>query len=72
MIHPTLAGIGLIRLGDSDFVPANPTFAALGPVPSGQRRRAVRILVRQRGRRSGADARLPRILFTEARCSMKR
>ena len=51
MIHPTLAGIGLIRLGDSDFVPANPTFAALGPVPSGQRRRAVRILVRQRGRR---------------------
>ena len=24
MIHPTRAGIGLIRLGDSDFVPANP------------------------------------------------
>jgi hypothetical protein len=23
MIHPTHAGIGLIRLGDSDFVPAN-------------------------------------------------
>jgi sporulation protein YlmC with PRC-barrel domain len=24
MMHPTRAGIGLIRLGDSDFVPANP------------------------------------------------
>jgi sporulation protein YlmC with PRC-barrel domain len=24
MTHPTHAGIGLIRLGDSDFVPANP------------------------------------------------
>jgi sporulation protein YlmC with PRC-barrel domain len=24
MAHPTRAGIGLIRLGDSDFVPANP------------------------------------------------
>jgi hypothetical protein len=24
MIHPTRAGIGLVRLGDSDFVPANP------------------------------------------------
>ncbi len=24
MSHPTRAGIGLIRLGDSDFVPANP------------------------------------------------
>ena len=24
MMHPTQAGIGLIRLGDSDFVPANP------------------------------------------------
>ena len=24
MKHPTRAGIGLIRLGDSDFVPANP------------------------------------------------
>jgi hypothetical protein len=24
MRHPTRAGIGLIRLGDSDFVPANP------------------------------------------------
>ncbi len=24
MMHPTLAGIGLIRLGDSDFVSANP------------------------------------------------
>jgi sporulation protein YlmC with PRC-barrel domain len=24
MMHPTLAGIGLVRLGDSDFVPANP------------------------------------------------
>ncbi len=24
MLHPTRAGIGLIRLGDSDFVPANP------------------------------------------------
>jgi sporulation protein YlmC with PRC-barrel domain len=24
MTHPTQAGIGLIRLGDSDFVPANP------------------------------------------------
>jgi sporulation protein YlmC with PRC-barrel domain len=24
MIHPTRAGIGLIRLGDSDLVPANP------------------------------------------------
>jgi uncharacterized protein YrrD len=23
MMHPTRAGIGLIRLGDSDFVPAN-------------------------------------------------
>jgi hypothetical protein len=23
MIHPAHAGIGLIRLGDSDFVPAN-------------------------------------------------
>ena len=23
-MHPTQAGIGLIRLGDSDFVPANP------------------------------------------------
>jgi hypothetical protein len=22
--HPTRVGIGLIRLGDSDFVPANP------------------------------------------------
>jgi sporulation protein YlmC with PRC-barrel domain len=24
MTHPTRAGIGLVRLGDSDFVPANP------------------------------------------------
>jgi sporulation protein YlmC with PRC-barrel domain len=24
MSHPTRAGIGLVRLGDSDFVPANP------------------------------------------------
>jgi sporulation protein YlmC with PRC-barrel domain len=24
MMHPTRAGIGLVRLGDSDFVPANP------------------------------------------------
>ena len=24
MMHPTQAGIGLVRLGDSDFVPANP------------------------------------------------
>jgi hypothetical protein len=24
MMHPTHAGIGLVRLGDSDFVPANP------------------------------------------------
>jgi sporulation protein YlmC with PRC-barrel domain len=24
MMHPTLAGIGLVRLGDSGFVPANP------------------------------------------------
>ena len=24
MMHPTRAGLGLIRLGDSDFVPANP------------------------------------------------
>ena len=24
MMHPTLAGIGLVRLGDSDFVTANP------------------------------------------------
>jgi sporulation protein YlmC with PRC-barrel domain len=24
MTHPTRAGIGLLRLGDSDFVPANP------------------------------------------------
>ena len=24
MMHPTLAGIGLVRLGDSDFVAANP------------------------------------------------
>jgi sporulation protein YlmC with PRC-barrel domain len=24
MMHPTHAGIGLIRLGDSDYVPANP------------------------------------------------
>jgi sporulation protein YlmC with PRC-barrel domain len=24
MMHPTSAGIGLVRLGDSDFVPANP------------------------------------------------
>jgi sporulation protein YlmC with PRC-barrel domain len=24
MTHPTHAGIGLVRLGDSDFVPANP------------------------------------------------
>ena len=24
MVHPTRAGIGLIRLGDSDFVPQNP------------------------------------------------
>ncbi len=24
MTHPTRAGLGLIRLGDSDFVPANP------------------------------------------------
>jgi hypothetical protein len=24
MMHPTRAGIGLIRLGDSDFVSANP------------------------------------------------
>jgi hypothetical protein len=24
MRHPTRAGIGLVRLGDSDFVPANP------------------------------------------------
>lgn len=23
MMHPTLAGMGLVRLGDSDFVPAN-------------------------------------------------
>jgi len=23
-MHPTRAGIGLVRLGDSDFVPANP------------------------------------------------
>ena len=23
MMHPTRAGIGLVRLGDSDFVPAN-------------------------------------------------
>ena len=35
-------------------------------VPSGPR------FVRQRGRRRGADARLPRVAFTEARCSMKR
>ena len=24
MLHPTLAGLGLVRLGDSDFVEANP------------------------------------------------
>ena len=24
MMHPTLAGIGLVRMGDSGFVPANP------------------------------------------------
>ena len=24
MLHPTLAGLGLVRLGDSDFVPVNP------------------------------------------------
>jgi len=24
MMHPTRAGIGLVRIGDSDFVPANP------------------------------------------------
>jgi uncharacterized protein YrrD len=24
MTHPTRAGIGLVRLGDSNFVPANP------------------------------------------------
>ena len=24
MMHPTRAGIGLVRLGDSDFVSANP------------------------------------------------
>ena len=24
MMHPTRAGLGLVRLGDSDFVPANP------------------------------------------------
>jgi hypothetical protein len=24
MMYPTRAGIGLVRLGDSDFVPANP------------------------------------------------
>jgi hypothetical protein len=24
MMHPTLAGMGLVRLGDSEFAPANP------------------------------------------------
>ena len=30
MTHPTRAGIGLLRLGDSDFVPANPEDDLLG------------------------------------------
>jgi len=40
MIHPTRAGIGLIRLGDSDFVPANPQDDLCGKGvldPEGQR-----------------------------------
>ncbi len=40
MMHPTLAGIGLVRLGDSGFVPANPEAYLRGKVvfdPHGQR-----------------------------------
>jgi sporulation protein YlmC with PRC-barrel domain len=40
MTHPTHAGIGLIRLGDSDFVPANPEDDLRGKAvydPEGQR-----------------------------------
>jgi len=40
MMHPTCAGIGLVRLGDSDFVPANPEDDLLGKDvydPLGQR-----------------------------------
>ncbi len=40
MMHPTRAGIGLVRLGDSDFVPANPEDDVRGKTvydPEGQR-----------------------------------
>ncbi len=40
MTHPTRAGIGLVRLGDSDFVPANPEDDLRGKAvydPEGQR-----------------------------------
>ncbi len=40
MTHPTPAGIGLVRLGDSDFVPANPEDDVRGKRvydPQGQR-----------------------------------
>jgi sporulation protein YlmC with PRC-barrel domain len=32
MMHPTRAGIGLVRLGDSDFLPANPENEVRGKV----------------------------------------
>jgi sporulation protein YlmC with PRC-barrel domain len=32
MMHPSRAGIGLVRLGDSDFVPANPENEVRGKV----------------------------------------
>src|SRR5918996_3451023 len=40
MTHPTRAGIGLLRLGDSDFVPQNPEDDLRGKAvydPDGQR-----------------------------------
>src|ERR671914_2796295 len=47
MRHPTRAGIGLVRLGDSDFVPANPEQDVRGKDvydPEGQRIGAVKDL----------------------------
>ncbi len=47
MTHPTRAGIGLIRLGDSDFVPANPEDDLCGKAvydAQGQRMGSVRDL----------------------------
>src|SRR5918997_6425998 len=47
MMHPTRAGIGLVKLGDSDFVPANPDDDLRGKDvydPEGQRIGAVKDL----------------------------